>query len=58
MEKKLEEYIWVKGVIQSCENVNQIKSARNLVSIFNQKYLDFRLELMLGNEIRSQKLKI
>jgi len=58
MGMKEDEYIWVKGVIQSCENVNQIKSVMNLVSIFNRKHKDFRLELLLGGEIRSQKLKI
>ena len=50
--KKKAEYVWVQKVIQSCENGEQLENVRKLITLFNRKYLDFRLELMLGSSLK------
>ena len=57
MEQKEVEYVWVQKVIQSCENGEQLENVRKLITLFNRKYLDFRLELMLDSSLRKM-LKI
>ena len=58
MKNKNEEYEWVLKVIQSCENKSQLKSVEKLISLFNEKYLDFRLELMLEDSLRKRNYEL
>jgi hypothetical protein len=58
MKNKNEEYEWVLEVIHSCKNKKQLKSAERLTSLFNQKYLDFRLELMLSSSLRRRNYEL
>jgi hypothetical protein len=58
MKNKNKEYEWVLEVIHSCKNKKQLKSAERLTSLFNQKYLDFRLELMLGDSLKKRNYEL
>lgn len=52
------EYTWVKRVIYSCINLEQLKGAYKLIDIYYRKYDNWSNCQMLRNVAHSHKLKL